>query len=121
MLIFLTSFALKFSFHVWLINSQLEAVCTIILKTFPKFPVTVAVNVVTVKPFKVEVYRENTAKMQKITRLYSMISENADLTNQSMGFTLIVMAAVAVLSIIGGFYRILMNALGENPGNIVGA
>lgn len=120
-LIFATTFVLKFNFHVWIINSQLEAICAIVLNFFPKLPFTGIVNVVSVKPLTVKSYRETTSKLQTITRMYFMISKNADLTNQSMGFTLIVVTLAAVFSMIAGTYRILMTAMGRNLGNIVGA
>lgn len=112
---FLSTLSLKFIFHVRLINLHFEAVRTIVLKTFPKFPFAGVVKGVFVKPVKAELYRATTFKLQSILQVYLMIVENAELVNRSMGMTLFTVTAIQVISLITGTYRILMAALGKNP------
>lgn len=112
--IFLSTLGLKFIFHVRLINLHLEAVCTIVLKTFPKFSFAGVVNGVFVKPIKAKLYRATTFKLQSILQVYLMIAKNAELVNRSMGMTLFTVTGIQVISLITGTYRILMAALGKN-------
>lgn len=119
-LIFLTTLVLKFIFHIRLINTYLEAVCTILFEIFPKFSFAGVINGVFVKPNKAKLYRDTTLKLKAIINIYLAIEKSAELINRSMRFTLITMTTLCIVSNIAASYRLLMGALGENTGNLVG-
>lgn len=114
-ILFLTTLVVKFLFHVHLVNTHLEAVCTIAVNTFPKYHFAGVVNGIFVKPVKAKLYQETTSKLQTISRIYLLIVENAELVNRSMGITLFAVTATSVTAMISGVYRIFMAVIGANP------
>lgn len=119
-MIVLMTLVMKFTFFVNLINTQLETLNKIILKTFPKVSSTSIVKGALVMPVKDVFYSDTTSRLQTITEIYFLIVENSELVNQSMGITLITLTSVHAVIMIAGTYRILMSALGRNSENVGG-
>lgn len=107
-IIFLEMIMFKFVFLVYLVNDALEHLVKVLDKTFLG---NLGTKVAMVQPK----HHISCKKLNTLRKIYSLVEENVELINKSMGFTLLSIIFLQALALITCGYRLFLTFVGRYP------
>lgn len=115
-IIFLLLSVHKFIFFVAMVNSQIEALTSILARLFDGKPIEVDhvhLKSYNAKPSKTRI--ELSIKLQAAKHIYDLIHENGELVNRSHGLTVLVFIVLTIVMLIARTYEIIITYIGALP------
>jgi hypothetical protein len=115
-IIFVLLTVFKFVFYVQMINFELKMLSNLVEGIFqpqsPKVIDELDLHLITVKPHKF--YDDVFKKFVSAKKIYNILYENGSLLNESMGFTMLVLLIVLVITLTASGYQIFVILVGGN-------